>query len=205
MGDLTWWLPDKSNTVSIPEKYIIDVMLAFIAHEPGHAVVAHYLGAFVPGIGIGFWPETGLWFFYTSILWGNKDCPGIHEPTVEEECIGKTAGSAAEQIYHGSYDVPSASVDLREIGELANNSTPSFDPYMDKALDLLHQHDVEVQAVMKRLEVNIRAEAGLLPGVVVNEHRVLGILPGKRLGIWLLDRDSLLDCLTPSPNQLAFS
>ena len=178
-------------------------MLRRVEHEPGHAVAAHHLGAMIIGIAVGFMPERKGMFFYTSFGWGSSNRPDYQRGALEDECIVKTAGPAAEVIFHGSFDSLGASGDLQDIGVLTKNPSPSFSPYMDKAQQLLRAHDEELRSISYLLETRIKERAGMLPGVTPIEPRTLVRLTDGRMGDWLLTDSDLLSVLksTQTPSR----
>ncbi len=203
MGNLKWWIPlpnGERQLMSIPEDYVKNVILKSIEHEPGHIVVAHHLGGMIIGIAVGFMPERRGMFLYSSYGWGGTNRPDYHRPTIEEECIVKTAGPAADLMFHGSFSKQNASGDLHDIGVLTNNPNPSFAPYMDKAQQLLQRHDEEVRTISHLLETRIKEQAGILPGVATNSYHTLVRLPDGRMGDWILSDANLMPLLKPWQN-----
>jgi hypothetical protein len=199
MGDLKWWIPlpnGKRELMSIPEDYVKNVMLKSIEHEPGHIVAAHHLGGMIIGIAVGFMPERQGMFLYSSYGWGGATRPDYHRPTIEEECIVKTAGPAADLLFHGSFGTSEASGDLKDIGVLSNNPNPSFDPFMGRAQELLRAHNEEVQTISHLFETGIKE----LADASTNNCRTLVRLPDGHMGDWMLSDADLLPVLKPWQN-----
>jgi hypothetical protein len=137
---------------------------------------------------------------YSSYGWGGANRPDYRRPTIEEECIVKTAGPAADLMFHGSIGKSEASGDLKDIGVLSNNPNPSFDPYMDKTQKLLRAHDEEVRTISHLLETRITEQAGILPSVTTDDYRTLVRLPDGRMGDWILSDADLMPLLKPWKN-----
>jgi hypothetical protein len=152
------------------------------------------------GIAIGFLPERHGMFLYSSFGWGSPGRPDYHRPTIEEECIVKTAGPGAELLFHGSFGEQGASGDLQDIGALTNSPSPSFTPYMDKAQQFLRTHDEEVRTVSHLLETRMKERAGIVPSVAPDNDRTLVRLPNGRMGDWILSDADLMPLLKPWRN-----
>lgn len=199
MGDLSWWIPlphGKRELLSIPEDYVKNVILKSVEHEPGHIVAARHLGAMIIGIAVGFMPERHGMFLYSSYGWGSQNHPDYHRSTIEEECIVKTAGPAADLLFRGSTNTSGASGDLKDIGVLTNNPNPSFDPFMGKAQELLKAHSEEVQAISHLFETRIKERAEDSS----TNRRTLIRLPDGRKGDWILSDADLMPLLKPWQN-----
>ncbi len=201
MGDFHFWipLPDGAKQIaSIPEDYVKNVMLKHVEHEPGHAVAAHHSGAMLIGIAVGFLPARHGMFLYTAFGWGSEERPDFHTPTIEEQCVIKAAGPAAELMLRGSYDEKGASEDLNDIGRLTDNLTPSFAPYMPRATSLLRAHEEEIRKITSFLENRIKQLTGMSSDTgVATDYPTLVRLPDGHMGYWLLSAADLMPLLNP--------
>jgi hypothetical protein len=205
MGDLHMWIPIGNGSreiAHIPEDYVKNFMLKHIEHEPGHTVAAHHSGAMIIGIAIGFLPVRNGMFLYSSYGWGSQERPDVHAPTIEEECIVKAAGPAAELIFHGSYDPQGASGDLQDIAGLTGIPNPSFDPYMARAQHLLRAHEEEVRAISILMERRINELSGVFPGAGMAEYPTLVRFADGHMGHWLVNDADLMLLLKPWQDPL---
>jgi len=170
------WISEREEQFAIPADYVESVLLPSAEHEAGHVIAAHHLNARVLGIAIGFAPDEKQMFLQTLYQW--KDS------TVEDKCVVKAAGPAADILFNGGPDEQSARRDLQDIENLTGRA--SLEPFLGTAKSILAGYASEFRCITKAF----RNALGL------EEERSLGVLPGGDFGALLLDDGQLLKCLS---------
>jgi hypothetical protein len=174
--------------IIIQQEYVERVILRSAEHEAGHVVAAHYCGARVLGITVGFDPVRGAQAqtggMFVQALYQHAPWP------IETVCMIKAAGPAADVLHHGEYDEVGASMDLRDIE--AVSGVASLEPHLSKAKELLADHASELLRIRTALEASLATD----------KEWMLGILPNGNRGALLLDEAALLRCLIHEPTEV---
>jgi hypothetical protein len=176
---LSFWLQLETfdQEIIIQAEHVANTILPAAEHEAGHLVAAHYLGAEVVGIAIGFMPGSPSSEMTLHAIYGWA------QSSTEAECIVKAAGPAADILFYGGYKKLAASGDLKDIETLTGKA--SFDPFLEKAMDILRQHKANLECIADVTRVALGRQ----------EDRTIGILPNGWNGSMLVERPQLLACL----------
>lgn len=169
----------KEMPLIIPADQVESAILPSAEHEAGHITAAHHLHAEVLGIAVGIVPNgtQGRWILQALYKW--KDS------TIRDKCVVKTAGPAADLLFHGAFDKKGAAQDLEDIRILTGEA--SFEPYLDSATEIISLRKNECTCVAEALKAE----------VTLDIERVIEIMPGKHVSTLLLCKAQLLKCLPP--------
>lgn len=169
--------------IVIDGDYVERVILPSAEHEAGHITAAHHLNARVRGIAVGFvsYGTHGEMFLQAVYSW--------KQSTIQNKCVVKTAGPAADLFFHGEFDKEGAKRDLQDIQNLSGET--SFDPYLEPAKEIISLRERECRCVAKAL----RYEIGL------DVERTLEVGPDNYVATFLLDEAQLLSCLSALPGE----
>jgi hypothetical protein len=185
MNPLRFRLRANGKEMSIPVDgdYVERVILPSAEHEAGHIVAAHHLNARVRGIAVGFvsYGTQGQMFLQALYSWKVS--------TIQDKCVVKTAGPAADLFFHGEFDQEGVKRDLQDIQGLSGET--SFDPYLEPAKAIIALRERECRCVANAL----RHEIGL------DVERTLEVGRDNCVQALLLDEAQLLSRLSVPAGQ----
>jgi hypothetical protein len=173
----------KEMPLVIPGDQVESFILPSAEHEAGHITAAHHLNARVLGIAVGIVSNgiQGQWILQSVYSWKGS--------TIEDKCVVKAAGPAADLFFHGEFDKEGAKRDLEDIRRLSGET--SFDPYLEPA-----------KAIIALREQECRCLANVLRhAIALDVERTLDVYPDKDVVTFLLDEAQLLRCLSATPGQ----
>lgn len=182
MKNLKFWLPMNGyeQEIIVPGEGVESVIVRSGEHEAGHVIVAHHFGAMVWGIAVGLRSVRDERGMYVQALYA------LRNSTVENECVVKAAGPAADLLFHGGFDEISARGDLQDIENLTGQS--SFEPFLETAKAILQQYTGAFRCITSALRYSLEAvtERNLVP------------LPTQveQMGALLLNQAQLMTCLS---------
>jgi len=179
MKPLKLWLPldGSGREIVLDAGYVERIIVPSAEHEAGHIIAARHYGARVLGIALGFIPEVEQRGMFLQALYKSEKW------ATETQCIVKAAGSAADIIHFGQFNEQEARQDLRDIEQLSGKS--SWEPYLTSAQEVLRGYECQFKCITRLLRESLEADG----------YKVLGRLPGGRIGCLLLDEDRLMACL----------
>src|SRR5438445_714112 len=175
----------KEMPLIIPPDRVESAILPSAEHEAGHITAAHHLNARVLGIAVGVVSNgtQGQWILQAVYSWKGS--------TIEDKCVAKAAGVAADLFFHGEFDKGGAKRDLEDIQRLSGET--SFDLYLEPARKIIALRERECRCVANAL----RHEIGL------DVERTLNVYPDKDVATFLLDEAHLLHYLSAPSGQSA--
>ncbi len=173
----------KEMSLIIPGDQVESVILPSAEHEAGHITAAHHLNARVLGIAVGVVPNgtQGRWILQAVYSWKGS--------TIEDKCVAKAAGPAADLFFHGEFDKEGPKKDLEDIQRLSGET--SFDLYLEPAKKIIALRERECRCIANILRHEISLDV----------ERILNVYPGKDVTTLLLDDAQLLGCLSAPSDQ----
>lgn len=152
MKALTFLVPlnGEPKKFTLPANYVETVMLPSAEHEAGHIVVAHCLHAPILGIVLGFLAIPTEQAIFLQALYRSK---GL---SLNDKCVVKAAGVAADILLHGTFDKQGAERDLQDIEALTGRA--SFGPYLGTAKSILSRHEKEFGCMKEALRSSLESE-----------------------------------------------